>query len=76
MIFMDLQMPKMHGYETARSIRALDAPRGRTVPIVAMTASALSEDIKKYLAAGIDDHIGKPLTAEAVFAKLTKYLRN
>jgi signal transduction histidine kinase/CheY-like chemotaxis protein len=74
MIFMDVQMPEMDGYETTRRIRALDTPRAKTVPIVAMTANVFREDIEKCLAAGMDDHIGKPLNLDDIMNKLRMYL--
>ncbi|MDR1490441.1 MAG: response regulator [Desulfovibrio sp.] len=74
MIFMDVQMPEMDGYEAARRIRALDVPRAGAVPIIAMTANVFREDVERCLAAGMNDHIGKPLNFEEVFAKLSKYL--
>ncbi|MDR3201418.1 MAG: response regulator, partial [Spirochaetales bacterium] len=66
MIFMDVHMPEMDGYEATRSIRALDVPRAKTLPIVAMTANVFREDVEKCLAAGMNDHIGKPIDFEAV----------
>ncbi|MDR0826586.1 MAG: response regulator [Desulfovibrio sp.] len=74
MIFMDVQMPEMDGYEAARRIRALDVPQAAGIPIVAMTANVFHEDIEKCLAAGMNDHIGKPLNFEELFAKLRYYL--
>ncbi|MDR3322572.1 MAG: response regulator, partial [Synergistaceae bacterium] len=74
MIFMDVQMPEMDGVEATRRIRALDTPRGQTVPIIAMTANVFREDIEKYLAAGMDDHVGKPLDMDVVLEKLRRYL--
>ena len=73
-IFMDLQMPKVDGLEATRRIRALDDPRAKTVPIIAMTANVFREDIEKCLAAGMQDHVGKPLNLGAVIEKLRKYL--
>jgi PAS domain S-box-containing protein len=73
-IFMDVQMPEMDGYEATRRIRSLDAPKGKTVPIVAMTANAFRENVEECLAAGMDDHIGKPLDFEKVIEKLCFYL--
>ncbi|MDR1410832.1 MAG: response regulator, partial [Spirochaetaceae bacterium] len=61
MIFMDLQMPKMDGYEATRRIRAFEEKLGTKIPIIAMTANVFREDIEKCLRAGMDDHIGKPL---------------
>jgi CheY-like chemotaxis protein len=72
-IFMDMQMPEMDGLEATRRIRALDAPRAKTVPIIAMTANVFREDIKKCIDAGMNDHIGKPLDLDAVLEKLRGY---
>jgi CheY-like chemotaxis protein len=74
MIFMDVQMPEMDGYEATRRIRALDMPRAASVPIVAMTANVFREDIIRCTEAGMDDHVGKPLDFEEVLEKLRKYL--
>jgi signal transduction histidine kinase/CheY-like chemotaxis protein len=74
MIFMDVQMPEMDGYEATRLIRALDSPRGREVPIVAMTANVFREDIEKCLAAGMNEHIGKPIDVQEMLSALYKYL--
>ena len=73
-ILMDVQMPEMDGYEATRRIRALDTPRARSVPIIAMTANVFREDVEKCLAAGMDDHVGKPLAFEEALAKLRVYL--
>jgi PAS domain S-box-containing protein len=74
MIFMDIQMPEMDGYEATRSIRALDLPGAQSIPIVAMTANVFREDIEKCLAAGMNDHVGKPLDIKNVLVMLRKYL--
>ena len=74
MIFMDIQMPEMDGYEAARRIRALDLPNAKTIPIVAMTANVFREDVEKCLAAGMNDHIGKPLDIEEVLDRLCIWL--
>jgi len=74
LIFMDVQMPGMDGYEATQRIRALDTPRAKTVPIVAMTANVFQEDIDKCLNAGMNNHIGKPLNFDEVLEKLRKYL--
>jgi CheY-like chemotaxis protein len=73
-IFMDIQMPEMDGYEATRIIRALDNPRARSLPIIAMTANVFREDVEKCLSIGMDDHIGKPLDFEELKLKLHKYL--
>ncbi|MDR1686548.1 MAG: response regulator [Desulfovibrio sp.] len=74
MVFMDVQMPEMDGYEATRRIRALKTPRAREIPIVAMTANAFREDIERCLQAGMSDHVGKPLDHNIVMAVLRKYL--
>ncbi|MDR0292954.1 MAG: response regulator [Oscillospiraceae bacterium] len=75
-IFMDLQMPVMDGYDATRRIRALDVPRAATVPIIAMTANVFREDIEKCLEAGMNGHVGKPLDISEVITVLRKYLPN
>jgi len=75
LIFMDVQMPEMDGYEATRRIRALDIPRAKDIPIVAMTANVFREDIEKCLRAGMNGHIGKPIDFDKAFAILKTYLR-
>jgi hemerythrin-like metal-binding protein len=75
MIFMDIQMPEMDGYEATRKIREAERAKDRRpIPIVAMTANVFREDIEKSLAAGMNDHVGKPLDFNEVITKLRKYL--
>ncbi|MDR2597639.1 MAG: response regulator [Treponema sp.] len=73
MIFMDIQMPEMDGYEATKRIRALDIPAAKTIPIVAMTANVFREDIDKCLEAGMNSHVGKPIDFEEVLGKLLSY---
>ncbi|MDR3170617.1 MAG: response regulator [Treponema sp.] len=73
-IFMDVQMPEMDGLEATRRIRALDSQAAKAIPIIAMTANVFREDKEKCREAGMNDHLGKPLDMEEVFAKLHKYL--
>jgi signal transduction histidine kinase/CheY-like chemotaxis protein len=72
-IFMDVHMPEMDGYEATRRIRALGAQRAREITIIAMTANVFAEDVEKCKAAGMNDHVGKPLDMEQVMAALIKY---
>jgi signal transduction histidine kinase/DNA-binding response OmpR family regulator len=74
-IFMDLQMPLMDGYEATRRIRAMDGGKAKTVPIIAMTANVFSEDVSNCIEAGMDSHIGKPIDIKAVYHILNRYLR-
>lgn len=74
MIFMDIQMPEMDGYEATRRIRALDTPKAKQIPIIAMTANVFREDIEKCLEAGMNSHVAKPLDFDDVLSTLRKYL--
>jgi len=74
-IFMDVQMPEMDGYQATRLIRALDAPRAKEVPIIAMTANAFREDIENAFAAGMNAHIAKPIDFNEVLNALREYLQ-
>ena len=67
LVFMDIQMPVMNGYEAARAIRASQRDYARTIPIFAMTADAFSEDITRCLEAGMNGHIAKPVDMHQVF---------
>ncbi len=64
MILMDVQMPVMDGYEATNAIRSCSHPQARTVPIIAMTANAFSEDVKEALEAGMNAHLAKPIDME------------
>jgi PAS domain S-box-containing protein len=72
-ILMDVQMPVMDGMAAAGAIRALKGPRGR-VPIVAVTADAMPEQISACLAAGMDAHVSKPLRPDSLFAVIEDVL--
>ncbi|MDR2184626.1 MAG: response regulator [Treponema sp.] len=74
MIFMDVQMPEMDGYEATRRIRTVDHPLAKRIPIVAMTANVFREDIEKCLEAGMNDHVGKPLDTGELVSKLRQFL--
>jgi len=74
LILMDVNMPEMDGYEATQAIRALELPQAKNVNIIAMTANVFREDIEKCLAAGMNDHIGKPIAPETLYEKLKKYL--
>jgi CheY-like chemotaxis protein len=74
LVFMDVQMPEMDGYEATRLIRASGTPNAKTIPIIAMTANVFREDIEKCLAAGMNAHVGKPLDIDEVLAVLRTWL--
>jgi signal transduction histidine kinase/DNA-binding response OmpR family regulator len=73
MIFMDIQMPVMDGYEATRRIRALDNPHAKIVPIIAMTANVFREDVERCMEAGMDSHVGKPIDFQEVLTKLRSF---
>jgi CheY-like chemotaxis protein len=66
LIFMDIQMPVMDGYEATRRIRSADRADAQSVWIVAMTANAFLEDIKRSRAAGMNEHCAKPVDIERI----------
>jgi len=74
MVFMDLQMPKMDGFEATRRIRALPFQRAGRLPVIAMTANVFKDDIDECLAAGMNDHLGKPVDLDKVLEMLRKYI--
>ena len=73
-ILMDIRMPVMTGYQATEAIRAMDRPDAATVPIIAMTADAFAEDIKRCLDCGMNAHVSKPIDVGEVFRQLQKYL--
>jgi signal transduction histidine kinase/CheY-like chemotaxis protein len=75
MIFMDIQMPEMDGYDATRHIRALDIPQAKTIPIIAMTANVFREDVEKCLEAGMNSHVSKPIDFHEVMNRLNLYWR-
>lgn len=75
LIFMDIMMPIMNGYEATRAIRALDREDVKTMPIIAMTANAFEDDKNNALEAGMNSHISKPFTMDVLDEVLRKYLK-
>ena len=72
LILMDVQMPVMNGYEASKAIRQ----SGNSVPIVAMTANAMPEDIKRAKSSGMDDHIAKPLDLPKMIETIRRVMKN
>ena len=75
-ILMDIQMPKMDGYEAARRIREMENQNKATIPIVAVTANAFEEDRKVALEAGMNGHLAKPYDINAIMQTLSAILNN
>ncbi|MCE9661101.1 MAG: response regulator [Burkholderiales bacterium] len=72
LVLMDVQMPEVDGLEAARTVRTLR--NGRTVPIIAMTANAFGEDREACLAAGMNDHVAKPVDPDVLYATLLRWI--
>ena len=72
LIFMDIQMPEMNGLEATRNIRALDDPWASSIPIIAMTADAFSENVTECLNAGMNGHIAKPIDIKLVIKEIRR----
>ncbi|MBP5217156.1 MAG: response regulator [Bacilli bacterium] len=72
LVFMDIQMPEMNGLDATRAIRALDNPWASSIPIVAMTADAFSENITECLNAGMNGHIAKPIDIKLVIKEVRR----
>ena len=73
-ILMDVHMPEMNGHDATRAIRASAHPGAKTIPIIAMTADAFAENVAEALAAGMNDHIAKPVDVPTLFHTLEKYI--
>ena len=74
-ILMDIQMPVMNGYEASRRIRALSNPEKASIPIVAMTANAFEEDREKSYEAGMNGHLTKPISVDALMNMLHRVVK-
>ena len=73
-ILMDIQMPEMNGYEATRTVRKMDRPDAKEIPIIAMTANAFSEDVQASIDAGMNAHVAKPIDVNILQATLSKAL--
>ena len=74
LILMDMQMPGIDGIEATKMIRSANLPRSGSIPIIAMTANVFKEDIAKCIAAGMNDHLGKPIDMDDVITILSRHL--
>ena len=74
-ILMDVRMPVMDGVEATRRIRALERADAKTVPIIAMTADAFTQEQKRTLDAGMNCHLSKPINPQLLYQELSTYIR-
>jgi len=74
LIFMDIQMPFMNGYEATRHIRGMQRPDAQKIPIIAMTANAYKEDVQEAFASGMNGHLSKPVDVKAMMRMMVSKL--
>jgi len=74
LILMDIQMPRMGGVEATQAIREREAASGEHTPIIALTAHAMKDDRERYLAAGMDGYLSKPIRREELFHTLDRFI--
>ena len=74
LVFMDIQMPNMNGYEATKAIRAIDREDLKTIPIIAMSADAFSDDVYRAKESGMNEHISKPIDISKLMEILEKWL--
>ena len=74
LILMDIQMPMMNGYEATKMIRACSHPQAKTIPIIALTADAFEEDVRKAMNAGMNAHIPKPIDLNTLRTTIARFL--
>ncbi len=75
LILMDVQMPRMNGYEATRAIRSSKHPGAGIIPILAMTANAFNEDVALAKEAGMNGHLSKPIDVDVLYSTIAQYLR-
>ncbi len=75
-ILMDIRMPEMDGLEATTIIRDLDRNDAKSIPIIALTANAFDEDVKRSLQAGMNAHLSKPIDNDALFAALENLIKD
>ena len=73
-VLMDLRMPEMDGLEAARTIRAMDREDAKKIPIIALTANAFDEDVRRSMQAGLNAHLSKPVEAEVLYKTLEDFI--
>lgn len=75
-IFMDIQMPVMDGYEATERIRASAKAQGQKIPIIAVSANAFSEDVENSMKSGMNAHLSKPISGKRIYHAIKQYVLN
>ena len=75
-ILMDIMMPVMDGLDATRAIRSMEREDCRTIPIIAMTANAFDDDLKKSVECGMNGHLSKPVEVDKLYQTLDRVLRH
>ena len=73
-VLMDVRMPEMDGLEATKTIRALDRPDVKIIPIIAMTANAFDEDVQRSLQVGMNAHLSKPVEPDRLYQTLEELI--
>ena len=75
LIFMDIQMPVMNGYEATRAIRSIERTDAKDIPIIAMTANAFAEDVLDARNAGMNEHVAKPIDLNKLMEVIARWMK-
>ena len=75
-VIMDMRMPVMDGLEATMTIRAMERPDAKTIPIIALTANAFNEDVQQSLQAGLNAHLSKPVNPDDLYETLENLIRD
>ena len=75
LIFMDIQMPVMNGYEATRAIRSIERTDAKDIPIIAMTANAFAEDVLDACNAGMNKHVAKPIDLNKLMEVIARWMK-
>ena len=74
-VLMDIRMPIKNGYEAVREIRSLGRQDAKTVPIIAMSADAYADDVKRCLDSGMNSHVSKPIDPSLLYSRLSEFIK-
>ena len=75
LVLLDIVMPNMDGYEASIAIRSLTRLDAKTIPIIAMTANAFAEDVRKALSSGMNAHIAKPIEFVKIINEIKRFVK-